>query len=126
MTIADGSEPFVDIPVKAILPAVAIAIAVSVAFDHFGRPDAGRIAGFAVIALVGVIARCRRFWKEPWFLAVLFGVVLLHAAVIVSVQWGDPHYPALALAPFAFVDYFAIMKPIDVIYRKSGSPPLTE
>ena len=126
MTIADGSEPFVDISTKTILPALALAIAVSVAFDHFGRPDTGRIAGFAAIAFVCVIARCRRFRKKAWFWAVLFGVMLLHAAVIVPVQWGDPHYPALALAPFALVDYFAIMKLIDVIYRKSGSPPLPD
>jgi hypothetical protein len=113
-------EPFVDIPPKAIIPGIVAGIATYEVFHYFGYPDSGRIAGFFGLVVVGVIARCRPLWKAWRFWAVLFGIALLHLAIIISIRWPDPHYPALILAPFAFVDYFVIIKLIEIAHHRVG------
>jgi hypothetical protein len=118
MNSIGSNSPFSDIPTKAIFPAGAVAIAAYELFHHFGQQSAGRIAAFSVIALVGVIAKSRPLWSETWFWIFVSVVVLLHVAIIVSLKWPDPHYPALYLAPFAFIDYFAMIKLIELIYRQ--------
>jgi hypothetical protein len=100
---------FAELPRGLILLAVALAIPCYELFNYFGRADGGRIAAFLIIVLVGVIAKSRPLWTESWFWIFLLCVTALHTAVIMLVPWPDPHYPALILAPFTYVDYFVII-----------------
>ncbi len=113
---SEGAQKiFAEIPPKLIFLAAAIAIAVFVAFHYFGRADAGRIAAFSVVVLVGIIAKCRPLWGKSWFWIVLLCITTLHTTIIMIVPWPDPHYPALIIAPFSFVDYFLMIALIRAI-----------
>lgn len=125
MSAEEEPQLFSDIPPRLALVGIAVGGAVYFIFQALGNPQAGRIAGFSAFVLVGVVANCRPLWKERWFWIVFLGIAILHLTIILLAHWPDVHYPALMIAPFAFIDFFVIVKLIELVGRHfwRGEPP---
>lgn len=93
--------------------------------DHFGRPEFGRPAGFALIVMLIVVKVCRDLRRRLWFWITIITIGALHVPLLMlTVQWLN-HTPFRAMLFLGIADCLVILAIIGLIEHLIGTkePP---
>lgn len=102
------------------LAIAALAFPVVPLFDHLGKPEFERPAGFALILLMLAVKVCGEIRSQPWFWATIMAIAGLHVPVLMlTAQWlSRMPFPTVLLG--GVVDMVLILAIIGLVERLVG------
>lgn len=100
---------------------VVVAFPLLPLFDHLGRPEFGRPAGFALMLMLIVVKVCRDLRGRLWFWITIVGIAALHVPlVMLTAQWLS-RMPFRSVLFLGIVDCLAILAVVGLIERLVGT-----
>jgi len=118
MNLKNNLRSFVPIDKKIIVIVGVLSFIPDLVLSHFGFRNEGPVASYMIMVLILLIYTSRPLLSNKWVFIALFIFILTHIIALLSITWPDRHYPALAIGPFAIVDFIAMKYIVKIIDKR--------
>jgi hypothetical protein len=99
----------------------AVAFPLVPLFDHLGKPEFERPAGFALALMLVVVKVCRDLRGRLWFWITMIAIAALHVPILLLTAQRLSRMPFRAMLFLGIVDCLVILAVISLIERLIGS-----